>query len=480
MTIRIIREKKIPSPVFFSVLFFILTSLTLGPVHANSINSFSDYSPELQKKLGRAFINHLHNQYDVIQDPEINQYIRNLGHKIAQHTDRTKFFRFYVINNSEINAFAGPDGVIGIHSGLIQSVTSEDELASVIAHEIAHVTQDHLYRRLILQSKSTLPQIASMIAAILIGTQDTNAGMAVLLSSNALQIQKHLKYSRLHEYEADHAGINYLYQSGYNPHAMPDFFEKLANAYQHYGSSAPEILRTHPLTENRLAKAQERALSLGDNKNKHSNTALQTIQIRLNKFTASTATDKLITLTEDLLCYQQSLENQVNKSDTAKTTSCLTKLINKQPQQFLYHAQLLEHLADTQRNATESELVENNKLALELFPSNESILIRFANLLVANNKIQTAINHLEQGKHKLRYKYSTYRLLSKLYEKLDQTPHSYFNLALAQQEIGNLNRAKIYIQKAKASTNDQNSAFNSKLDQLEEQLSKLLKDYAKE
>ncbi|MEA3406148.1 MAG: M48 family metalloprotease [Pseudomonadota bacterium] len=461
-------------------MFLIHACLTVGAVQANTVNNFNDYSLELQKELGREFTNHLHTQYDVVQDPEINQYIRSLGHKIAQHTDNTKSFRFYVINNPDINAFAGPNGVIGIHTGLIQSVTTEDELASVIAHEIAHVTQDHLYRRLILQSESTLPQIASMIAAILIGTQDTNAGMAALLSANALQIQQQLKYSRLHEYEADHAGISYLHKSGYNPHAMPDFFEKLASAYQHYGLSAPEILRTHPLTENRLAKAQERALSLAVNKNFQDNTSLQLIQERVNKLYTPKASTNPINNVEAVTCYRESLKQVSDQKEPLNMGSCLSGLVKNNPQQFLYHALLLERLTKENNTKDTSNTKKSHAFSVELFPTNESIVIRYALLLVSENRDKAAIALLEESIQRLEYKHSIYTLLSKLYKNQNNTAYSYLNLALAQYEIGNIKRAAIHIQKAKTSIGEKNSPIKIRIEHMEEKLSKLLKEDAKE
>jgi len=462
--------------------FFLITQilLTIATTNANATNHFNDYSPELQKELGRAFTNHLHTQYDVIQDPEINQYIRSLGHKITQHTDGIKSFRFYVINNPDINAFAGPNGVIGIHTGLIQSVTTEDELASVIAHEIAHVTQDHLYRRLVLQSKSSLPQIASMIAAILIGTQDANAGMAALLSSNALQIQQQLKYSRLHEYEADHAGIKYLHQSGYNPHAMPDFFEKLANAYKHHGLSAPEILRTHPLTENRLAKAQERAQSLSANRNLQDNTTIKLIQLRLNNLYPSKFLIDESHKNNSLLCYEKNLEQLNNQKNKINIDPCLPSLVKNNAQQFLYHSLLLEMLATDNTNQSTSKQKNTSEFTKELFPTNESILIRYAEFLNSENRTEKAITVLEKNVDRILYKYTTFTLLSKLYEKQDNTAYSYLNLALAQREIGNIKRASIFVEKAKTNLKDKSDPAKAELENLEEELSKLLKEYAKE
>jgi len=449
-----------------------LLLLASGLIHATPIQNLNNFSDNTQTDLGRAFTFHLHSQYDIIQDPEINHYIRSIGQKIVQHTDNTKNFRFYVINNPDINAFAGPDGVIGIHTGLIQSVTTEDELASVIAHEIGHVTQEHLYRRMVLQSESSLPQIASMIASILIGMQDPNAGMAALMGSTAYQIEKQLKYSRLHEYEADFVGINYLNLSGYDPHAMPDFFEKLANSYQHQGMSAPEILRTHPLTENRLAKAQARASSMGETKDKIDNTTLNLIQSRLeNVYDLKRMTPFGNSLKKEVLCYQSGIET-LNKSNVSPP--CLTDLINSNNQQYLYHALNLEILASQKEKNTIIPL-KPASFSYDLFPSNESITTRYSELLEKKGNYQQAIQVLEDYAERESYRYNIYNKLGRLNEERANTAKSYLFLALAQLEIGNLKRAAIFVDKAKNDPLPKNNLLKEKISNLEEKLTKLLR-----
>ncbi len=444
------------------------------PNLAVSQNNLNEYSPEIQRELGREFINQLHNYYDVIQDPEINHYIRSIGHKIAQHTEPKRSFQFYIINNPDINAFAGPDGVIGIHSGLLQSVTTEDELASVLAHEIAHVTQNHLYRRLVLQSKSTLPQIAAMIAGILIGVHDSSAGIATLMGSSALQMQQQLKYSRHHEYEADHAGIKYLYESGYNPMAMPDFFEKLAKAYQNHGHSMPEILRTHPLTENRLAKAQQRARGLDPKHHITRNRTLQLIQLRLNHLlNIKVKAPEQTKWKEELTCYQKNLN--ALQSFNSLPESCYKKIDELATLPYLFHALRLE-LAKQNLENNRSDRLLNAQFSYELFPNNISILIRYANYLNAKGKRQQAITLLEQQITAFNYKKQIYQLLSRLYDANNNETGAYLYLAYEHLEIGNIQRAGIYAHKAKMSYSKEDRFLLEKIEKIEQQTAKLLKD----
>jgi len=439
---------------------------------ANANNRISNYTGETQTALGQAFINHLHQQYDIIQDPEINHYIRNIGKKIVQHTNSTKHFRFYVINNPDINAFAGPDGVIGIHTGLITSVTSEDELASVIAHEIAHVTQEHLYRRMVLQSESSLPQIASMIAAILIGIHDPNAGMATLMTSSAYQIEKQLKYSRQHEYEADFAGIKFLSLSGYNPYAMPGFFEKLANSYQHQGMSAPEILRTHPLTENRLAKAQDRAASLANDKQQTDDSTLELIQMRLSKLYKLNQPNSIKLKTPELNCYEQALNDLSASKNSFSSQQCLEQLISNNAQQYLLHTAYIQ--LQSKQNPDEKN-IKDPQFSYELFPSNEAVVLRYADLIKHTKGAKKALTILERFSETTEYKYRTESMISKLYMDADRTAYSYYHLALAQLDIGNLKRASIFAEKAKNALSNTNQILEGKILKLQENLNKLLK-----
>lgn len=456
-----------------ALLFLILT---LSTTLTSASTGVKNYSGSQQTALGQAFINHLHLRYDIVQDPEINHYIRSIGKRIVQHTNSTKRFRFYVINNPDINAFAGPDGTIGIHTGLIHSVASEDELASVMAHEIAHVTQEHLYRRMELQSKSTLPQIASMIAAILIGIHDTDAGIATLMGSTAYQIEKQLKYSRLHEYEADFAGINFLSLSGYDPHAMPDFFEKLANSYQHQGMSAPEILRTHPLTENRLAKAQARAESLANSTKIKDNTNLNLIQVRLESlFPSSSKLSYKKNKNETVSCYQNALAQLSKIDDKIDIPICLQDFIKSNSQQYLFHALNLELLAKGNTQHSKETIARESLLSYELFPLNESVVLRYTELLGSQNKTLQAIMELERFSETTEYKNRTETALGRLYLKIGITAQSYYHLALAQLDIGNVQRAAIYTEKAKSSVQPTDKVLNEKVLQLQEKLSKLLK-----
>jgi predicted Zn-dependent protease len=167
-------------------------------------------------------------------------------------------FEFFVIRNQELNAFAFFGGHIAIHSGLITTASTESELASVVAHEISHVTQRHLARRLEAQNKSQPLTMAGMISGVLLTLINPTVGMAALSTTMAASQQAGINYTRGNEQEADRVGIMLLANSGFNPQGAPDFFATMAEKYR-YTSKPPAMLLTHPLPESRISDARIRA-----------------------------------------------------------------------------------------------------------------------------------------------------------------------------------------------------------------------------
>ncbi len=218
-------------------------------------------TPAAERRLGRAFLNDLKQRFQFIEEPVFEDYINDLGHRLSSKSHSSaRRFRFSLIDSTTVNAFAGPDAQIGIFTGLILTTQSEDELASVMAHEIAHVTQKHLYRTFYRAQKMSTPAAVALLGAVLIGVAGGGeAGAAAVTGVQAGLMQDQLNYSRLNEQEADRVGMRLLYQSGFNPQAMPAFFANMAKANQGYSTQLPEFLRTHPVSTSRIADTQGRA-----------------------------------------------------------------------------------------------------------------------------------------------------------------------------------------------------------------------------
>ncbi|HIE40733.1 MAG TPA: peptidase M48 [Thiomicrorhabdus sp.] len=429
-----------------------------------------EYNIELEQKLGRAFSTALHTQYDLNYDPDVVAYIRKIGHEMASQTGKPRPFRFYVIDNPSINAFAGPNGIIGIHTGLISAAKSEDELAAVIAHEIAHITQNHLSRRHETNTKqSSINTFATLLAAMLIGMYDSSAVYPTLIAGMSLDIEQQLKNSRLHESEADHIGIKFLSQAGYNPHAMGYFFKRLAQESQNNPAQIPEILRSHPVTERRIAESENRAENLPAQQPKKHNNDLLLIQLRL-KQTHPDANSSLSdnALTRDEICYKNSLKSANNTFNI----QCLQTLVKNNPNHIMYTTQLLHTIVQRELNAPNLIQFANRQASylMELYPDNTAILMHYANFLLYQNSTKEAIELLTTHTQNQRYTYQAYKKLSEIYAQQKQIAEAYYFLALAQFNIGNLKRTRYLLKQAEkiASTSlkQQISFFKHKNDKL--------------
>lgn len=217
-------------------------------------------SSEQERQLGEAFMRSVRQSLNVIDDPEVASYIQSLGQRLVSRSpDAQGQFTFFVVAAPSINAFAGPGGFIGVHSGLIIATRSESELAAVLAHEIAHVTQRHIARTVEEAQRMTLPAAAAVLAALIIGSQNAELGQAALAASTAGQIQHQINFTRANESEADRVGMQILANTDFDPRSMPSFFERLQQTNRLLGSRPPEFLSTHPVTEARISESRSRA-----------------------------------------------------------------------------------------------------------------------------------------------------------------------------------------------------------------------------
>ena len=216
-----------------------------------------------EAQIGRAIMRDIRQSGQVIEDPLITEYVNEIGNRIgAQSNDGDFSFTFFVIDDPRINAFALPGGYIGIHTGLLEATRSEDELAGVIAHEIAHVTQRHIARAIHANSRQSIISTAIMLGAMIAGAAGGSsdvmqAGAAVAQGASA---QAQINFTRSNEYEADRVGIASLAGAGFDPYGMASFFEVMSRqTISNPDQRAPEFLRTHPVTTSRIAEARNRA-----------------------------------------------------------------------------------------------------------------------------------------------------------------------------------------------------------------------------
>src|SRR5664279_5067831 len=221
----------------------------------------AELSPQVERRIGENIMNEIRlREPSYVDDPEINDYLNNLGRRLAEASaNPTGDFNFFAIRDNTVNAFAMFGGFIGVNTGTILTAQTESELAGVIGHEIAHVTQNHLARQLAKEKQNTIPSLIAMAVGILAARSNTDDAMATVASSQASVVQAQLAYSRDFEREADRAGYQTLLKAGFDVRGMGDFFERLQKAGRVYENNAPVYLRTHPLTVERISDMQNRA-----------------------------------------------------------------------------------------------------------------------------------------------------------------------------------------------------------------------------
>ncbi|WP_179116670.1 M48 family metalloprotease [Solemya velum gill symbiont] len=214
-----------------------------------------------ERKLGRAFMRYVHANTNVVKDTMLTGYLQSLGDRLASKAQLgAGSFNFFLVDDMLINAFAGPGGYIGVHTGLILEAETEDELAAVVAHEIAHVSQRHIARMVQEAEQMAMPAAGMLLAAILLGAATGGAGaMAMAAGGQAALMQKQINFTRANEREADNIGIQILAKSKHDTRAMATFFQRLGRATNSGGVTLPEFLLSHPVTADRTADALARA-----------------------------------------------------------------------------------------------------------------------------------------------------------------------------------------------------------------------------
>jgi predicted Zn-dependent protease len=224
--------------------------------------STSLFSAEYEHRLGRAWLRVFRSQVATVNDPLLYSYLEDLVFQLVTHSElQDRRIELVVVDNATINAFAVPGGVIGIHNGLLLHAQTEDELATVIAHEIAHLSQRHFSRRVEFAKRQQPLTLASMLAGfVLMATVGGDVGLAALTAAQAAAQDSALRYSRGNEAEADRVAMQTIVDSGMDPHSASIMFERMLQASRYAtGNRVPEFLRTHPLSENRIADTRNRA-----------------------------------------------------------------------------------------------------------------------------------------------------------------------------------------------------------------------------
>lgn len=231
------------------------------PVIADTTSSIISLNKE--HRVGQAWARTLRGSAPLLNDPITFSYLNDLLWQLTAHSQlQDKRLELIVLDNPTLNAFAVPGGIVGIHGGLLLSAEKEDELASVITHELAHLSQRHFAAQLEESRRNRPFTLATMLASILIAAADSQAGMAAITSSIAAQQSSRLAFSRQNEQEADRIGMQNLVEADIDPNAMPRMFSRMQQSQRFQGARPPEFLLTHPVTESRIADSLNRASQL--------------------------------------------------------------------------------------------------------------------------------------------------------------------------------------------------------------------------
>ncbi|MDD2762181.1 MAG: M48 family metalloprotease [Methylomonas sp.] len=416
-------------------------------------------SPAEEQQLGAAFFRNLHSQADINQDLEIQDYIQTIGRQLVAHSDTPSTpFHFFVVTDPNINAFAGPGGYIGVNSGLILLTEAESELASVMAHEIGHVTQRHLYRQIEAANKMSIPTVAATLAAILIGTQSPRMGQAALMAVQAGSVQFQIDFTRDNEKEADRVGMQTLAESSFDPRSMPTFFERLQQSTRYYGRGVPEFLRTHPVSENRIADTRGRAETYPYRQYPDS----MGYGLTKAKLYALTATNKT-----DAYKHFSTLEQQGTdlQRAVAKYGKGLVHLLNMEyleasdifqqlSQQYPEQPQYSHALALTAMESRDYD--KANQLfdkATRNFPSNNAIKLEYTRCLLKSGHPEQARQILFTASDDQKQRPFYYELLAQIYADMKQTAESHRYMAEHYYLSGHTPSAITQIQLAKQQKN---------------------------
>ncbi len=233
-----------------------------------SLGDGSEMAAAAERRLGDRIATSIYRDPDLIEDPVLGDYVDGIWQalraaakargELSPELDERFAWQVFLVRDRSINAFALPGGYFGVHLGLIGSVTSADELAAVLAHEISHVTQRHISRLMTQQARQAPWILASMILGVIAAGKNSQVGNAAIVGGQALAVQNQLNFSRDMEREADRVGFTVMQGAGYEMRGMATMFEKLQQASRLNDSGAFPYLRSHPLTTARIAEAQAR------------------------------------------------------------------------------------------------------------------------------------------------------------------------------------------------------------------------------
>jgi len=388
-----------------------------------------------QYELGYSVMMQMRDQGALFNDPETSEYIQQIGQRLAsQSTDGGGYFHYTVLKSDEVNSFAVSGGWVFIFTGVITFSRTESELAAIMAHETAHIVQNHIARRILDQKNATMISLAGMLASILLGALGGGGGDAIeggIIASQGLAEQHEINFTRSEEEEADRVGIKFLAAAGFDPEAMADAFARMMQQEGLQDSWVPAMLEDHPTDSFRIADARERAAQYPPVPDT-SSPDFYLIQQRVRVLTAPGDADiqrayaqkiangdhSLPTMYGDALALMQD-----NKS--AQAVPILKQLIARRGDLHLLYSALGEAQA---KAGDMKDALATFRLAMELFPRNVPVTIRYAQTLMLDHRNAEA-----------------HDVLLDLFNNVEPTPDQIQLTAQAASAAGDLGDAYYYM-----------------------------------
>ena len=369
---------------FFRPALFVLACLLAPPALASDLPSLGDssssiVSPEQEHQLGRAWLSILRGQVRQLEDPLLKEYVERSVYHLAQTSQlNDRRLEFILLASPQLNAFAAPGGIIGINGGLFLHAQTEAEYASVLAHELAHLSQRHFARSLEAQKRMQIPLMAAMLAGVIAAAAGGgDIGMAAIASTQAAAIQEQRRFSRQNEQEADRIGLVNLSKAGFDPRAMPSMFERLMRQYR-YDRMPPEFLLTHPVSESRIADTRNRAEQYSDGQGVVDSLYYQLIRARLQLTFEDTPGLALKRFRSQLADDSQSEPARyglvlalIRANQLEEARSQLDVLLKKTPKSIIYNLAAIDLDISSNQLAHASRRVEG---LLQNYPNNFPLL----------------------------------------------------------------------------------------------------------
>jgi beta-barrel assembly-enhancing protease len=377
-------------------------------------------TPLDERRIGEQIMRDVSTSDEVVQDVEIIDYLNNLGNRlVSASSDKQQKFNFFVVQDNSINAFAMPGSVIGVHTGLILATQSESELASVLGHEIGHVTQHHMARMLASQKYDTFKNIAGIALALLVARANPDLASGALTTASAVGVQHQLDYTREHEREADRVGLQILDSAGFDVRAMPEFFTTLQRGTRFAEGSAPSFLRTHPLTSERIADVSNRVSQMSYRQVPDS-VEFQYVRAKLIASNGSADTN--------IEVFMQNIREHKYTNEAAEHYGLAVAYLRKNAL-----PQAEKEVGWLKKNAPQHAMIENLSArlqvaennpqqaanqyaaALKLYPDNRALIYGYADHFLAIKQADSAIKLIKEKQGLYPYDAQFYEVLAKAY-----------------------------------------------------------------